>query len=215
MWILANYYLWSNGKTLVEETSPGEWKVAVTADDIATAMNYFNGYLRQRPRAREPDHHQCLGRSGTRRRPRARRLRHHLLPAADVPRGAGTVRAAAADGADPEGQREAHLAPRRPRARHQPQHQASEGGLGVRALSAWARRRSRPTTSTRRRSRCLRALDVPAAEQGYVEMLPLAQTFERYISSPIRVSTMTAVDQPRVRRGLFRASAQRRRRRRR
>ena len=39
----------------------------------------------------------------------------------------------------------------------------------------------------------LAALTFPENEQGYVQMLPLAQTFERYISSPIAVSSMTAV----------------------
>ena len=45
MWILANYYLWSNGKTLVEETSPGQWQVAVDGSDIAGAMDYFKAFF--------------------------------------------------------------------------------------------------------------------------------------------------------------------------
>jgi multiple sugar transport system substrate-binding protein len=36
-------------------------------------------------------------------------------------------------------------------------------------------------------------LAFPQSEQGYVQMLPVAQTFERYISSPIPVSSMTAL----------------------
>ena len=36
-------------------------------------------------------------------------------------------------------------------------------------------------------------LTFPEAEQGYLEMLPLAQTFERYISSPAPVSSMSAI----------------------
>ena len=41
----------------------------------------------------------------------------------------------------------------------------------------------------------LKTLNFPAAEKGYVDMLPLATTFERYISSPVRVTSMqTAVN---------------------
>ena len=39
----------------------------------------------------------------------------------------------------------------------------------------------------------LDTLDFPQNEQGYVDMLPQAQTFERYISSPIAVSSMTGL----------------------
>lgn len=39
----------------------------------------------------------------------------------------------------------------------------------------------------------LEKLDFPKTEQGYVQMLPLAQSFERYISSPIPVPGMTSL----------------------
>jgi multiple sugar transport system substrate-binding protein len=39
----------------------------------------------------------------------------------------------------------------------------------------------------------LKTLAYPEAEAGYVQMMPLAQTFERYISSPMAVSSMTAL----------------------
>ena len=43
MWFLANYFLWSNGSTLLQETAPGKWELGTTAADVAKAMTYFNG----------------------------------------------------------------------------------------------------------------------------------------------------------------------------
>lgn len=45
MWFLANYYLWSNGKTFVEKDSNGKWKLGVDAQEVAQAMEYFNRFF--------------------------------------------------------------------------------------------------------------------------------------------------------------------------
>jgi multiple sugar transport system substrate-binding protein len=44
-WFLVNAYIWSNGKSLMKQGSDGKWAVGVSAEDMAEAMNYFNGYF--------------------------------------------------------------------------------------------------------------------------------------------------------------------------
>ena len=44
-WFLYNYYLWSNGKFLVDKASNGKWEVGVTAKEVAKAIKYFNSFF--------------------------------------------------------------------------------------------------------------------------------------------------------------------------
>ena len=44
IWFLANYYWWANGKALVVQQN-NEFALGVGASDVATAMNYFKGFL--------------------------------------------------------------------------------------------------------------------------------------------------------------------------
>ena len=44
-WFLVNAYLWSNGKSMMTKGADGKWAVGVTAEDMADAMNYFNGFF--------------------------------------------------------------------------------------------------------------------------------------------------------------------------
>ncbi len=192
MWILANYYLWSNGKTLLEETSPGEWKVAATAADIAAAMTYFNGYFADglAPESLitinawgDPELVGGLGRGDCAitffppQTFRAAQSQSELpLLTAPIPRGSD--------------KRISHLGGR---------------ALGINANTkhpkeAWEFVQYLVGPETFKtynqypaQKSLLSTLAFPDAEAGYVAMLPLAQTFERYISSPIKVSTMTAL----------------------
>jgi multiple sugar transport system substrate-binding protein len=45
MWFLANYYLWSNGATFVEQRDDGTWQIGATADEVAETMRYFNRFF--------------------------------------------------------------------------------------------------------------------------------------------------------------------------
>ena len=45
VWFPMNYYLWSNGLTVVSEDSSGGYRVGATADEIAEAMDYFKTYI--------------------------------------------------------------------------------------------------------------------------------------------------------------------------
>ncbi|MBN9306700.1 MULTISPECIES: ABC transporter substrate-binding protein [unclassified Devosia] len=192
MWILANYYLWSNGKTLLEETSPGVWKLGVTAADIAGAMTYFNAYFANglTPDSLitvnswgDPELVGGLGRGDcaiTFFPPQTFRAAQgqseQPLLTAPIPK--GSVK------------RISHLGGR---------------ALGINANTkhpkeAWEFVRYLVGPETFKtynqypaQKSLLASLNFPAAEQGYVDMLPLAQTFERYISSPLQVSTMTAL----------------------
>ena len=44
MWFLVNYYLWSNGKSIIENNN-GTWEIGVSKKDIAQVMSYFNNYF--------------------------------------------------------------------------------------------------------------------------------------------------------------------------
>lgn len=45
MWFLANYYLWSNGSTFVEQRADGTWQIGTTASEVAETMRYFNRFF--------------------------------------------------------------------------------------------------------------------------------------------------------------------------
>lgn len=45
VWFPVNYYLWSNEKGFVVEDGNGGYKLGVTKDDVAEAMNYFKSFI--------------------------------------------------------------------------------------------------------------------------------------------------------------------------
>ena len=48
MWFLANYYLWSHGQGFMTEAGDGTYKVGVTAEELTSAMNYFNAFFTEK-----------------------------------------------------------------------------------------------------------------------------------------------------------------------
>lgn len=44
IWFISNYYLWSNGGSLLSEVN-GSWQVGATVEQIADAMSYFNTFF--------------------------------------------------------------------------------------------------------------------------------------------------------------------------
>ncbi len=45
MWFLVTYYLWSNGRNMVEPDGAGGWRVGVKVDDLVECMKYFNRFF--------------------------------------------------------------------------------------------------------------------------------------------------------------------------
>ena len=192
MWTLVNYYLWSNGSTLVDETSPGKWEVTVTKEALEAAMNYFNGFFvdGMAPESLitvnawgDPELLGALGRGDCAigifppQTFRAAEAQSETpLMTAQIPQ--GSVK------------RISHLGGRalgiNPNTKH-----PKEAWEFVRYLvgpETFKTYNQYPAQKS-----LLDTLDFAESEEGYVKMLPLAQTFERYISSPIQVSTMTGV----------------------
>ena len=192
MWTLFNYYLWSNGSTLVDETSPGKWEIVATQADLVAAMDYFNGFFTAGATPEslitvnswgDPELVGALGRGDCAitvfppQTFRAAEAQSEVaLQTAKIPQGSA--------------KRISHLGGRALGINPNSEHPAE----------AWEFLRYLVGTQTFEtynqypaQNSLLTALDFPEAEQGYVDMLPLAQTFERYISSPIAVSSMTAL----------------------
>lgn len=189
MWYLVNYYIWSNGATFAQETSPGNWEIQASADDIAKAMTYFNGFFDEGSAPEnlltvnswgDPEIVGGLGRGDcaiTFFPPQTFRA---AQAQSDVPLSTAAI---------PEGtdKRISHLGGRalgiNPNTKHPKE--AWEFVKYLASPDTFATYKQYPSQKS-----VLSKLDIPPAEKGFVEMLPLAITFERYISSPMRVSSM-------------------------
>lgn len=192
MWTLVNYYLWSNGSTLIDETSPGKWEIAATQDDLVAAMDYFNGFFVNgvTPESLitvnswgDPELVGSLGRGD---------CAITVFPPQTFRAAEGQSEAELLTAKIPQGsaKRISHLGGRALGINPNSQHKAEAWEflrylVGAQTFQTYNQYPAQKSL--------LDALEFPATEQGYVEMLPLAQTFERYISSPIPVSSMTAL----------------------
>jgi multiple sugar transport system substrate-binding protein len=192
MWTLANYYLWSNGATLVSQDAAGKWTVSVTPQQLSATMSYFNKFFvdAMSPESLitvnawgDPELVGGLGRGDcaiTFFPPQtfraAEKQSDQPLMTAPIPKGTE--------------KRISHLGGRalgiNPNTKHQ-----KEAWDFVRYLTGPETFKTYNQYPSQKS--LLEKLQFPPAEQGYVTMLPLAQTFERYISSPIPVSSMTAL----------------------
>jgi len=47
MWFLVNYFIWSNGYTFIKQAPDGTWELGVDAKAIAEAMRYFNSFFKE------------------------------------------------------------------------------------------------------------------------------------------------------------------------
>jgi len=187
IWFLVNYYLWSNGTSLVHKTSSGQWTVGASAHDLANAMAYFNAFFVHgaTPKSAigiasygDPEFVGGLGRGEcaisffppqTFRQ--AEKQSSMPLRTAPIPR--GSVR------------RISHLGGRAlgidPRTKH-PQ----EAWMFLKYLVSarvMAQLNQYPAQAS-----LLDKTNIPASEQGYKAMLPHAITFKQYIESPAPVS---------------------------
>lgn len=192
MWTLVNYYLWSNGSTLIDETAPGTWEIVASAEDIAAAMSYFNNFFASGTAPEslitvnswgDPELIGGLGRGD---------CAITFFPPQTFRAAQGQSEMPLETGMIPAGseKRISHLGGRalgiNPNTKH-----PEEAWAFVRYLlspDTFKTYNQYPAQGS-----VLDALDFPENEQGYVDMLPQAQTFERYISSPIAVSSMTGL----------------------
>ncbi|WP_375451676.1 ABC transporter substrate-binding protein [uncultured Devosia sp.] len=192
MWTLVNYYLWSNGSTLVDETTPGKWEVVVTQEQLVGAMTYFSNFFANGTAPEslitvntwgDPEIVGGLGRGD---------CAITVFPPQTFRAAEAQSETALQTGPIPRGsvKRISHLGGRalgiNPNSEHP--EQAWEFVRYLVGPETFATYNQYPAQNS-----LLESLDFPEAEQGYVQMLPLAQTFERYISSPIPVSSMTAL----------------------
>jgi len=189
MWFLANYYLWSNGSTFIEQRNDGTWQVGTTANQIADAMRYFNRFFTEglTPRSLigvnswgDPELTGGIARGD---------IAISFFPP-------GTFRAAQAQSSMPLA---SAMIPRGSvrRISH----------LGGRALAinantnhpeeAWqflnfliSRRVFESYQQFPAQTTLLDQLTFPASEQGFADQLPHAITFKQYIDSPAPVNGM-------------------------
>ena len=192
MWILVNYYLWSNGHTLVDETSPGQWEVAVDAGRPRQGDGLLQCILHLRHRAGKPDHRQSWGDRNSIGGLGRGDCAITFFPPATFRASQSQSEAALLTAPIPKGsaKRISHLGGRalgiNPASKHP--EQAWEFVRYLVSPDTFKTYNQYPAQKS-----LLSAMTFPENEQGYVQMLPLAQTFERYISSPIAVSSMTAL----------------------
>jgi len=192
MWILANYYLWSNGATFIDQDSDEKWKVSVTPEVLARTIDYFNSFFVDGTAPEnlitvnawgDPELVGGLGRGDcaiTFFPPQtfraAEKQSEQPLMTAPIPKGSA--------------KRISHLGGRalgiNPNSKHQKE--AWEFVQYLTGPDTFKTYNQYPAQKS-----LLSKLAFPPSEQGYVEMLPVAQTFERYISSPIPVPSMTAL----------------------
>lgn len=187
-WFMVNYYLWSNGTTLVEETD-GTWAPGVTAEDIGQAMDYFHSFFERgiTPESMiavsSPGDPQIVGGLG-----RGDAAMSFFPPA--------TFRAAQeqsetqlATALMPSGSetRISHLGGRMLGINPNTEHPDEAWQVMQYLVSAetFATYDQYPA-----RKSILETLETAPGEEAYAEMLPQAITFEQYISSPVPVPSL-------------------------
>jgi multiple sugar transport system substrate-binding protein len=182
-WFLVNYYLWSNGSSLVQRDAGGKWQPGVTVASLASAMRYFDAFFT----------------SGA-----SPRSLIALTTYADPEITGGLGRGECAIGFfPPQTFRAAQAASKNPlRTGLVPSGTSAQiSHLGGRALvinpnskhpkEAWAFLKYLVSADVMQnlpqypaQRTLLKTIKFADAEQGFVEMLPQAVTFKRYTDSP-------------------------------
>jgi multiple sugar transport system substrate-binding protein len=188
-WFMANYYLWSNGTTLVEQDDAGTWAPGVTAEELTQAIDYFNSFFERgiTPESliavSTPGDPQIVGGLGR------GDCAMSFFPPATFRAAQEQSEAPLATALIPSGSktRISHLGGRM---------------LGINPSTdtpeeAWKVIEYLVSADTFKtydqypaRKSILETLEVPEGEEAYAEMLPQAITFEQYISSPVPVPSL-------------------------
>jgi multiple sugar transport system substrate-binding protein len=191
IWFYANYYLWSNGKTFVQQTADGKWDTGAAPQDIAAAMTYFNTFFTSRATPKsligvndpgDPSIVGALGRGD---------CAMVILPPITFRTAEQQSKEPLQTGVIPRGpvKRIAHLGGRmlglNPKGKHLPQAWEFTRFLVSSDVFFTFGHNQYPAQKA-----LLDPTKFPKQEQGYVQMLPQSVTFAPYISSPARVSSM-------------------------
>jgi multiple sugar transport system substrate-binding protein len=191
IWFYANYYLWSNGKTFVQQTADGKWDTGATPQDVAAAMTYFNTFFSSGATPKslisvndpgDPSIVGALGRGD---------CAMVILPPITFRTAEAQSQTALQTGVIPRGaaKRIAHLGGRmlglNPKGKHLQQAWEFTRFLVSPDVFFTFGHNQYPAQKA-----LLDPAKFPKQEQGYVEMLPQAITFGSYIASPARVSSM-------------------------
>jgi multiple sugar transport system substrate-binding protein len=189
MWFLANYYLWSNGIFLIDDTGGGNYEVAVTQAELADAMEYFNAFFQSgaTPESMlgidswgDPTYVGALGRED---------CSITFTPPQSFREAQDQSEAPLMTAPDPRGseQRISHLGGRalgiNPNSENP--EAAWEFIKHLNSAEVFEQYNQYPTQRS-----LLDQIEFPEEEQGFIEMLPRAITFERYLSSPASVPGM-------------------------
>jgi multiple sugar transport system substrate-binding protein len=189
MWFMVNYYLWSNGKLIVEPDGAGGWRVGVTVEDLVGVMKYYNRFFVEgiTPRSLiavhnwgDPEITGGLARGefamtvfppGTFRA--AYKQSQQAIATAKVPQG--------------RERRISHLGGRALVINTKTKF--PEGSWAL--LKALVGKKIFETYDQfPAQKSLLKDIVYPEQERGYAEQLPFAVTFKRYIDSPAPVNTM-------------------------
>jgi multiple sugar transport system substrate-binding protein len=183
VWFLSNYYLWSNGATYVRKDASGKWQVGATGAQLARAIDYFNSFFTSgaMPRSNialtnyaDPEITTGLGRGD---------CAIAFMPPQTFRTAQATSTEPLATGIIPAGTsgRISHLGGRALAINPNSKNPAQAWAFIKYLISAEVMN-TLPQYPAQRT--LLRSIKFPAAEQGFVDMLPRAATFKRYTDSP-------------------------------
>ncbi|WP_455383434.1 ABC transporter substrate-binding protein [Salinispira pacifica] len=189
MWFLVNYYLWSNGKTFVEQAGDGTWQVGVTPQDVQGCMDYFNKFFTDgvSPKSLigvnswgDPELTGGLARGD---------FAISFFPPYTFRAAEGQSSVPLATAPDPRGsaKRVSHLGGRTLTINSNTKYpdQAWEFLKFLLSAEAFKGYRQFPAQKS-----LLKELKFPPSEQGYADQLPHAITFKQYIDSPAQTNSM-------------------------
>jgi multiple sugar transport system substrate-binding protein len=187
MWFLANYYLWSNGATFVEQGSDGTWQIGATVEEVTETMRYYNRFFEEEltPSSMigvnswgDPELTGGLARGD---------IAISFFPPATFRAAMSQSEVPLATGMIPRGTvtRRSHLGGRALAINANTDHpeEAWEFLKYLTSRNVFERYQQFPAQET-----LLAELDFPEAEQGYADQLPHAITLKQYIESPAPVS---------------------------
>lgn len=189
-WFAINYYLWSHGATLIKKDSSGKFHPGVTKEQLASAMDYFNGLFtsgatptsyKAVAQYTDPSITGALANGG-------------CAMGYEPPQTVRAIVSKAAAGAVltapmPDGLQDGntHLGGRALTINANTKHPDAAWQF-VKYLASPATFKTYNQYPASKSA--LRSLNVPKAEQGFVEQLPHSQSFARYTGAAMTVSSI-------------------------
>ena len=189
-WFAINYYLWSHGATLIKKDSSGSFQPGATRQQLASAMDYFNGLFTS---GATPTSYKAVS-DYTDPSITGALANGSCAMSYEPPQTLRAIVGKAADGAVLTAPMPAGL-------------QDGNTHLGGRALginantkhpeAAWQFVKYLASPATFKTynqypasKSILQSLDVPKSEQGFVKQLPHSQSFARYVGSAMTINSI-------------------------